>query len=821
LKSYPFKEIESKWQRIWEESKLYQAPDHPEKKYYMLVMFAYPSGDIHIGHFRNFIIGDVVARYKMMHGYQVLHPFGWDAFGLPAEIAAIKRKTHPKEWTMENIKVSDATLRRCGISFDWSREVVTSEPEYYKWTQWMFLKLYEHNLAYRDTAFVNWCPGCKTVLANEQVEQGRCWKCESEVIEKELEQWFFRITAYADRLLKDLDKLDGWPENVKILQRNWIGRSDGVEIDFILENSDQKISVFTTRPDTIYGVTFMAIAPENKLLKTLKMDTRHRKAVEDYIERASKKTEIERSAVGEKDGVFTGVYAINPLSGEKVQLWVADYVLATYGTGIVMGVPGHDQRDFEFSKKYGIPLKVVIQPSGVNLLADNMTEAYTEPGTMVNSDVFNGLYSIEGIKKVNEYVVEKNLGRLKTNYKLRDWLISRQRYWGAPIPMIHCEKCGIVPVKESDLPVLLPSGNIDFMPKGRSPLADSEEFVNTNCPKCGGRAKRDPDTMDTFVCSSWYFLRYTDAHNEKAPFSKEKAREWLPVDKYIGGIEHACGHLLYFRFFTKFLHDIDWLSIDEPTVALFNHGMVLDKEGKVMSKSVGNVVSPIDIMEKNGVDVSRIAMYFAAPSEREILWNDEGVVGSSRFLNRIYRFAEKASSKNINNNIRLNELDDCNLRAYRKLNQTIKKVEEDIGTLQLNTAIAGMMELLNVMDELNPTESKVFSLCVENLAQILAPFAPHLSEEIWSKLGHKESIFKSKWPVFDKDAIKEEEVTIVVQVNGKLRATINFPVNTSEEEVKKLVLANEKVRNFTNNKKIVKTIFVPNKLINMVVENPA
>jgi len=821
LKSYPFKEIESKWQRSWEESKLYQAPDHPEKKYYMLVMFAYPSGDIHMGHFRNFIIGDVVARYKMMHGYQVLHPFGWDAFGLPAEIAAIKRKIHPKEWSMENIKVSDATLRRCGISFDWSREVITSEPDYYKWTQWMFLKLYENNLAYRDTAFVNWCPGCKTVLANEQVEQGRCWKCESEVIEKELEQWFFRITSYADRLLKDLDKLDGWPENVKILQTNWIGRSDGIEIDFTLENSDQKISVFTTRPDTIYGVTFMAIAPENSLLKKLKMDSKYRKAVENYIERASKKTEIERSAIGEKDGVFTGVYAINPLSGEKVQLWVADYVLAGYGTGIVMGVPGHDQRDFEFSKKYGIPLKVVIQPSGVNLLADSMKEAYTEPGTMVNSDIFNGLYSLEGIKKVNEYVVEKNLGRLKTNYKLRDWLISRQRYWGAPIPMIHCDKCGIVPVKESDLPVLLPQGDIDFIPKGRSPLADSEDFMNTNCPKCGGRAKRDPDTMDTFVCSSWYFLRYTDAHNEKEPFSKEKAGEWLPVDKYIGGIEHACGHLLYFRFFTKFLHDIGWLDIDEPTLELFNHGMVLDKEGKVMSKSVGNVVSPIDIIQKHGVDVSRIAMYFAAPSEREILWNDEGIVGSSRFLNRIYRFAEKASSKNINDKIRSEDLTYSELRAYRKLNQTIKKVEEDIGTLQLNTAVAGMMELLNVMDELNPTESKVFSLCVEKIAQILAPFAPHLSEEIWSKLRHKESIFKSKWPVFDKDAIKKEEVTIVVQVNGKLRATINFPVNTSEEEVKKLALANEKIKNFTDNKKIVKTIFVPNKLINVVVENPA
>jgi leucyl-tRNA synthetase len=483
----------------------------------------------------------------------------------------------------------------------------------------------------------------------------------------------------------------------------------------------------------------------------------------------------------------------------------------------VMGVPGHDQRDFEFSKRYGTPIKVVIQPSGVNLLADSMKEAYIEPGTMVNSDIFNGLYSIEGIKKVNEYVVEKNLGRLKTNYKLRDWLISRQRYWGAPIPMIHCERCGVVPVRETDLPVLLPEGEIDFMPKGRSPLADLKEFTDVNCPECGSKAKRDPDTMDTFVCSSWYFLRYTDPHNPNEPFSKKRASEWLPVDKYIGGIEHACGHLLYFRFFTKFLHDIGWLSIDEPAIELFNHGMVLDKEGKVMSKSVGNVVSPIDMMEKHGTDVSRIAMYFAAPSEREILWNEEGVVGSSRFLNRIYRFAELANPKRINHNIGLNELTDSDLRAYRKLNQTIKKVEEDIGTLQLNTAIAGMMELLNVMDDLNPDESKVFSVCVEKLAQLVAPFAPHIAEEIWSKLGHKESVFKSRWPVFDEDAIKEEEITIVVQVNGKLRATINLPIDTGEEAVKKLALANEKIKNFTDNKKIVKTIFVPNKLINVVV----
>jgi leucyl-tRNA synthetase len=818
LKSYPFKEIESKWQKTWEESKIYQAPDHPEKKYYLLVMFAYPSGDIHIGHFRNFIIGDTVARYKMMNGYQVLHPFGWDAFGLPAEIAAIKRKIHPKEWTLQNMKVSDTTLKRCGISFDWSREVITCEPEYYKWTQWMFLKLYEHNLAYRDTAFVNWCPGCKTVLANEQVEQGRCWKCESVVEEKELEQWFFRITAYAERLLKDLDKLQGWPENVKTLQRNWIGKSEGVEIDFTIEGTNQKISVFTTRPDTIYGVTFMAIAPESKLIKSLKMDSEHRKAVEEYIKIVNQRSEIDRSAVGEKDGVFTGVYAINPLSQEKVQLWVADYVLATYGTGIVMGVPGHDQRDFEFSKKYGIPIKVVIQPPGRKLLVENIKEAYVDPGIMINSDIFNGVFSTDGINKVNEYVVEKSLGRLKTNYKLRDWLISRQRYWGAPIPMIHCEKCGIVPVNEADLPVLLPEGDIDFMPKGRSPLADSKEFIDVNCPKCGGEAKRDTDTMDTFVCSSWYFLRYTDPHNIKEPFSKEKVKEWLPVDKYIGGIEHACGHLIYFRFFTKFLFDIGWLSVEEPTIELFNHGMVLDKEGQVMSKSVGNVVSPIDIIEKYGTDISRIAMYFAAPSEREILWSEEGVIGATRFLNRVYRFAQIDKNSDIRRKISLSSLSPSDLKAYRKSNQTIKKVEEDIQTLQLNTAIASMMELLNVMDDLDADNSEVFGFCVEKLAQILAPFAPHLSEEIWFTMGHKDSIFKSKWPEYDKDAIKEEEITFVIQVNGKLRASMSLPINTPEEEAKRLALNEEKVKKFVESKKIVKTIFVPDKLINIVVK---
>ncbi|HEX9916209.1 MAG TPA: leucine--tRNA ligase [candidate division Zixibacteria bacterium] len=815
MKTYPSREIEAKWQKIWEENKLYKTPEFPKKKYYMLEMFAYPSGDIHIGHFRNYIIGDAVARQKMMQGYEVLHPFGWDAFGLPAEIAAIERNVHPREWTLSNINVSRSTLKRIGLSYDWDREVITCLPDYYRWTQWMFIQLYKNNLAYRAQSLVNWCPTCKTVLANEQVEQGRCWRCKSEVTKKELEQWFFRITAYADRLLSGLDKLDGWRPNVKIMQRNWIGKSQGVEIDFEIENSDKKISVFTTRPDTIYGVTFMAISPENQLLKELKIDSKHAKAVEEYIRKSIQKSDIERTALGEKDGVFTGVYAINPLSKEKIQLWVGDYVLATYGTGIVMGVPAHDQRDFEFAKKYKIPLKVVIQPEGANLLVDNMQGAYTEPGIMINSDIFNGTWSSDGIQKVNQYVVDRGLGRLKTNYKLRDWLISRQRYWGAPIPIIYCQKCGILPVLEKDLPVLLPEGEIDFIPKGRSPLADVPKFVNITCPKCKGVAKRDVDTMDTFVCSSWYFLRYGDAHNGKEPFSKEKAKFWLPVDKYIGGIEHACGHLLYFRFFTKFLFDIGWLKVDEPAIELFNHGMVLDSEGQVMSKSKGNVSSPVDLIDKYGVDVSRVAMYFSAPSEREVLWSEEGITGAKRFLNRVYALLERMKTNGVE--FDCNSISDKEKEIYKHLHRTIKKVSEDIDRLQFNTAIASMMEFLNQFETLSG-DAKIYGYCLTVLAQLLAPFTPHLSEEIWSGLGKNISIFKCKWPEYNKEAVKFEQITIPVQVNGKLRSTLVVPVDVGEEEVKIKAVQDEKVKPYLEGKRILKTIFVKNRLINLVVK---
>ncbi|MGB2698002.1 MAG: leucine--tRNA ligase [Candidatus Zixiibacteriota bacterium] len=817
MAGYPFKQIEEKWQRRWEEQKLHQTPDPPKKKYYMLVMFAYTSGDIHIGHFRNYTIGDVVARYKRMNGFDVLHPFGWDSFGLPAEEAAIKKKVDPERWTLNNIQVSRSTIKRCGVSYDWDREVITCLPDYYKWTQWIFLKLYQNKLAYRAKSLVNWCPHCNTVLANEQVIQGCCWRCEHKVEKKDLKQWFFKITDYAERLLNDLDNLSGWPEPIKIMQRNWIGRSEGVEIDFKIEGTDKKISVFTTRPDTIYGVTFMAIAPENPLIKQLKMSSEEKRAVDEYIEKAAFKSDLERTEIGEKDGIFTGTYAINPLSGEKVQLWVADYVLSTYGTGVVMGVPAHDQRDFEFSKKYGIPIKVVIQTQGKDLKDEEMDEAYVDPGTMVNSDIFDGLWSEEGIQKINDYIEEKKLGKRTINYKLRDWLVSRQRYWGAPIPMIHCSQCGIVPVTENDLPVLLPKGNIDFLPKGRSPLADVKEFMEVECPKCKGKAQRDPDTMDTFVCSSWYLFRYSDPKNQLEPFSKESARKWFPVDKYIGGAEHATGHLLYFRFFTKFLHDIGWLQVDEPTLELFNHGMVLDEHGDVMSKSKGNVISPVDLINENGVDISRIAMYFAAPSEREVLWSGEGLVGSSRFLNRIYNFAQKVDSHNINRNFKYGKLTESDKKVYKKLNYTIKKAREDIHTLQFNTAIASMMEFLNVLQVVDPKETQIYGFCIEKLAQILAPFAPHLAEEIWEMLGHKETIFKSEWPKHDPEAIKEELVTIVVQVNGRLRATFDTTLNSPKEEVEKKALENEKVQNFIKDKKIIKKIYLPNKLINLVI----
>ncbi len=829
MEDYDFKDIEARWQKRWEETGLAKAPESPDRKYYCLVMFAYPSGDIHMGHFRNYIIGDSVARYRLMKGHDVLYPFGWDAFGLPAENAAVKENAHPQGWTLHNVEVSRDTLKKVGILFDWDREVTTCLPDYYRWTQWFFLKLYEKGLAYRATSPVNWCPGCKTVLANEQVEGGLCWRCSSEVTKKKLEQWFLRITAYADRLLEGLDRLPGWTDHVLKRQREWIGRSEGVDIDFEVEGNAEKFSVFTTRADTLFGVTFMAVAPENDLASELAKGTEHEKAVADYIAAALKKTDIERtSTVTEKDGVFTGRYAINPVNGEKVQLWVSDYVLATYGTGIVMAVPAHDQRDFEFARKYDIPIRVVIEMQGQELTPDAMTEAYVEPGIMVNSGQFDGTASQKGIEDVSEHLEKIGEGRRAVNYRLRDWLISRQRYWGAPIPMVHCGKCGLVPVPETELPVLLPTGDIDFIPKGRSPLEDVQEWVNTKCPKCGKPARRDPDTMDTFVCSSWYHMRYLDAHNENEPFSKESAKAWMPVDMYIGGDEHATGHLIYFRFFTKVMYDDGRLPCDEPATVLFNHGMVQDSQGVTMSKSRGNAVSPAQIMDEEGVDTARAAMYLAAPSDAPVLWDRKHLVGARRFLHRVWEFVvthagwlkeygpEAIDSKTLPKNLR---------QVRRKLHATIRKVTQEMeGKFGFNTALAAVMELLNTVREQGLSsadtgqQKAVLHEVVTSLVKLLAPFVPHVSEEMWEKVGNRGTIFGEPWPEYDEEIARAEDVEIVLQVNGKVRSHITVPADTPGDALEKLALADERIAALSEGKEVKKVIVVPGRLVNVVVK---
>ena len=809
---YNFSEIEAKWQKYWDETKIFQTKEEALKKFYLLVMFAYPSGDIHMGHFRNYSVADVYGRKKMMEGYDLLFPFGWDAFGLPAEGAAIKAGIDPEHWTLGNIAVSSNTLKLLGIAFDWSREIRTCMPDYYKWTQWVFLQLFKSGLAYRKTSLANWCPVCKTVLANEQVSGGECWRCHNQVEKKEMEQWFVRITDYSQQLLDGLDTLDGWPENIKTMQRNWIGRSEGTEIDFQIEGTDKKVTVFTTRPDTVFGVTFMAMAPEHPLAKELVIGTKYEKDVLDYIKKSQLKTDIDRtSTVREKDGVFTGRYVINPLSGEKAQLWIGDYVLASYGTGVVMGVPAHDTRDFAFAKKYDVPIKVVINPKDHELNPEEMTDAYTEEGIMVNSGEFNGLPSPEGIIKVSEAVEKLGVGKRTVNYKLRDWLVSRQRYWGAPVPIVHCEHCGLVPVDEKDLPVLLPKGDIDFIPKGRSPLADCEEFMNTTCPKCGRPAKRDADTLDTFVCSSWYHIRYTDPHNDKMPFTKENADKWCPVDMYIGGSEHACMHLIYFRFVHKFLKDKGFLTSDEPALRLFNHGMVLDSKGEIMSKSKGNVVSPIKLMKEHGVDPTRLAMFFASPSEKEVLWSDAFIVGVKRFTSRFFSICSEKIKKNIGK-IDFSKLTGEDNKFYVLIEKTVKKVSEDIDKFQYNTAISSLMAFLNSAEKYSGNDD-LLSYALKKAIMLIAPLAPHMAEELWSIAGEKESIFKAPWPSYDKEAVASELITMVIQIKGKVRGKIEVSPDISEDEVKKLAL--EKVNISVDDVK--KIIFVKGRLVNILV----
>ncbi|WP_406678666.1 leucine--tRNA ligase [Moorella sp. ACPs] len=820
---YNFKEIEPKWQRRWEASDLYRVTEDSSKpKYYCLEMFPYPSGNLHMGHVRNYSIGDVVARFKRMQGYNVLHPMGWDAFGLPAENAAINRGIPPAEWTWSNIANMRRQLHAMGISYDWDREVATCHPSYYRWTQWLFLQMYKHGLAYRKKAAVNWCPSCATVLANEQVVDGACERCHTPVMRKDLEQWFFRITAYAERLLNDLQKLPGWPEKVKIMQENWIGKSTGAEVIFRVEGSGEEIPVFTTRPDTLYGVTYIVLAPEHPLVMQLAAGKPQEKEVEQFVQAARYLSDLDRTATEkEKEGVFTGAYAVNPVNNERVPIWIANYVLMEYGTGAVMGVPAHDQRDFEFARKYNLPVKVVIQPQGQELDGATMTAAYVEDGIMVNSGPFSGLPNREGIHKVTEYLESIGKGKARVNYRLRDWLISRQRYWGAPIPMIYCDHCGLVPVPEEDLPVILPEG-VEFKPTGESPLKNCPEFVNTTCPQCGGPARRETDTMDTFVCSSWYFLRYTSPHSKERAFERDKVDYWMNVDQYIGGVEHAILHLMYARFFTKALYDFGLIGVEEPFQNLLTQGMVL-KDGSKMSKSKGNVVSPEEIIERYGADTARLFILFAAPPERDLEWSDQGVEGCYRFLNRVWRLvaAYAGAVRGAGGTPAVNTPADSEL--WRLLHATIKKVTEDIEQrFNFNTAISAIMELVNgcyrYQDTVAVNEQNLplMGEVLRKLVTLLAPFAPHIAEELWQGLGGRESVHLESWPAYDPEALVTEEVTLVVQINGKVRDRMQVPAGLPEEEVKKLVLKREKVASLLAGQQVVKVIVVPDKLVNVV-----
>ncbi|WCK53515.1 leucine--tRNA ligase [Aneurinibacillus sp. Ricciae_BoGa-3] len=818
MEAYRPHEIEQKWQKFWEENKVNKTNENDgADKFYCLEQFPYPSGRLHMGHMRVYSIGDVMARYNRMKGYQVLHPMGWDAFGMPAENAAIKFGAQPSKWTYENIDFMRGQQKQLGVSYDWDREIATCNPDYYKMTQMLFLLFYEKGLAYRKKGAVNWCPHDQTVLANEQVEDGKCWRCGTEVTKLDLEQWYFKITDYADRLLKDLDGLDGWPEKVKTMQRNWIGRSEGAEVTFDLPELDEKITVFTTRPDTLYGVTFMVIAPEHPLVPELAKGKEMESEVLAFIERMKKESDINRTSTdAPKEGLFTGAYAKHPLTGEDVPIWIANYVLMDYGTGAVMAVPAHDTRDFAFARKYNIPIKVVIQPEGEELREEDMTEAFTEDGKLVNSAAFNGTPNRKAIQALSDHLKEEGMGGKTVSYRLRDWLVSRQRYWGAPIPMVYCDDCGIVPVPKEQLPVMLPE---DVVIDGHSnPLAKSEEFVHTDCPKCGKPARRETDTMDTFIDSSWYYLRFTDPKNDEIPFEPAKANKWLPVDEYIGGIEHAILHLLYSRFFTKVLHDAGMVSFTEPFRSLLTQGMVL-KDGAKMSKSKGNVVSPDEIIEKYGADTGRLFILFAAPPDRDLEWSDSGVEGSFRFLNRVWRMVDQHRALFSSDTAVAQVSGDAEKDLNRTLNATIKKVSEDIGERrQFNTAISSIMELVNKIYAYPETaDSGMLALSVERVIVLLAPFAPHITEEMWRMIGRAESVHLQDWPVYDERALVLDEVEIVVQINGKVREKLVIAAKATREEMEAQAMADVKIQELLVGKTIRKVIAVPGKLVNIVV----
>jgi leucyl-tRNA synthetase len=859
---YQAKVIEEKWQTFWEEHKSFQASEDSAKpKYYVLEMFPYPSGRIHMGHVRNYSIGDVVARYKRMRGYNVLHPMGWDAFGLPAENAAIERGIHPEKWTQENILYMKAQLKRMGLSYDWSREIATCQAEYYRWNQWIFLQFYKRGLAYKKSSLVNWCPSCETVLANEQVIEGVCWRCESTVTQKELDQWFFRITDYAEDLLRDLERLPGWPDKVLLMQRNWIGKSVGAEINFPLAGRAEPLKVFTTRPDTVFGATFISLAVEHPLALKLAQGLPQEDAVREFINKIQQQNSTRHGAEeGEKVGVFTGAYCTHPVTGANIPIYLANFVLMDYGTGAVMAVPAHDQRDFEFARKYRLPVRVVIQPAGSVLRAQELTEAYVDEGVMINSGAFSGLTSIEGKERVAEHLEKQGWGKKAIRYRLRDWGVSRQRYWGTPIPIIYCDKCGVMPVPEEQLPVTLPI-DVPFTGRGRSPLAESKDFNEVQCPRCGGAARRETDTMDTFVDSSWYYLRYASPKSIAAPFNAKQAQYWMPVDQYIGGVEHAVLHLLYARFFTKALRDIGLAKMDEPFTNLLTQGMVCKEtyrcpehnwllptelggserdgwrcpqcarpieKGRIekMSKSKKNIVDPEELVAAYGADTARLFTLFAAPPEKDLEWSDQGVEGAYRFLSRLWRFVlhnremlldGKTDSRQLNGSAEVREL-------HRMIHRTIKKVTDDIdGRFHFNTAIAAIMELFNALtiaagrQEGHPA-APVIRTGMETIIQLLYPFVPHLMSELWLSLEKSQPLDQIPWPEYSPEALNEEQVLIVLQVNGKVRGKITVPADTQRDQVESDALAEPRVKAFIGGKKVERIVYVPRRLLNIVLE---
>ena len=824
MEKYSPHEIEKKWQQKWADEKIYKTEMNPErKKYYVLEMFPYPSGNLHMGHVRNYSIGDVLARYKTMEGFNVLHPMGFDAFGMPAENAAIKHGVKPSDWTYSNIDNMKRQQREMGLSYDWDREVETCRPEYYRWTQWMFELFYRRGLAYKKKASVNWCDTCGTVLANEQVIDGKCWRCDSDVRKKDLSQWFLKITDYADELLKDLDLLKGWPDRVKTMQENWIGRSEGAEFSFDVPDFQEKIPVYTTCPHTVFGVTYVVLAVEHPLVEKLIRGRDNEAEIRAFMDETRNMSELERtSADSEKKGMFTGAYAVNPFNGKRVPIWITNYVLYEYGTGAVMGVPTHDERDWMFAAKYGLEKILVVNNPEGTLSLDTMENAYVDPGVLVNSGAFTGMDSEKAKGAIIQWIVDHNIGQRKVNYRLRDWLISRQRYWGAPIPVIYCPHCGEVLVPEDQLPVKLPE-NVKFEQGSVSPLAQCSDFVNCTCPKCGGPAKRETDTMDTFICSSWYYMRYTDPDNTTMPFAKDKVNYWAPVNQYIGGIEHAILHLLYSRFFTKVLRDAGLVGFDEPFTNLLTQGMVI-KDGSKMSKSKGNVVSPEEIIGRYGADTARLFILFAAPPERDLEWSDQGVEGAFRFLSRVWRivgqFADTVRNAPDTYDVKALTKEEKELR--RILHVTIKKVTEDIrDRFMFNTAISSIMELVNafyVFQDKPETNAGLLREVTLNLIKILAPFAPHITEELWSAIAGSGSVHQQPWPVYDAAAMVQDEVEIVLQINGKVRGKLVIDAGLDRKAMEQAALEHPRVRELVAGKEIAKVIAVPRKLVNIVVK---